>query len=466
MFKYIFRITLVSFLVATYVLFLGVEKSNSSNAVVCDTYQVNGGDEAFLMNLNTPLKFGDVLYDGNIYVSPKGTVTFGQGDYTYWDYPQTPSISIASYDYHAFANGYVWGGTNDLYVRYGSTSTSICVDWKVMLWGQSTGDPIYIRMIAYVDPVTYEWEPTYQVSSNAPQDARYGVRYTQGGEVFPLSIQVINEPPDPEPTIEPSPEPSVEPEPEPSVEPEPTEEPSPEPEITTEPSPAPEPTVEPIPEVTQQPVTPSNPAPAVEREETTPAPEPEKTKEPKEEVVVEEVKPEVTIEEPNVVMEEEVVGVVEDKTVSTLEEVLDQFLDEAIPLDLLLELGLEFLDLPFDQEVVLENGVVITAGIMAQLDLLNNPSELASKLFENPSLALEILKNVGSDMNKEERETAQTVVIASVIVSQIAAQAAASAASGSSSSDNSSGVQVEGSRKTKKIKKTRKYRKVRKSFRK
>ena len=170
-----------------------------ANTAVCDTYQVNGGDEAFLMTLNTPLEFGGTVYDGNIFVSPKGTVTFGQGDYTFWDFPQTPSISIGSYDYHAFANGVMWGAENDLYVRYGSTATSICVDWKVMLWGQSSGEPIYIRMIAEVNPENYTWTPTYQVSSNAPEGARYGLRYTQGGEVVPLTIQTITSPPEESP---------------------------------------------------------------------------------------------------------------------------------------------------------------------------------------------------------------------------------------------------------------------------
>ena len=47
-----------------------------------------------------------------------------------------------------------------------------------MLWGQSTGEPIYIRMLAEVNPVNYTWTPTYQVSSNAPATARYGARYT------------------------------------------------------------------------------------------------------------------------------------------------------------------------------------------------------------------------------------------------------------------------------------------------
>jgi hypothetical protein len=175
--------------------FIAADMAHANNAV-CDTHQVNGGDEAFLMNLNTPLEFGGTVYNGNVYVSPKGTVTFGQGDYTFWDYPATPSISIGSYDYHAFA-----GSDNDLYVRYGSTETSICVDWKVLLWGQFSGEPIYIRMIAQVNPVNYTWTPTYQVSSNAPANARYGLRYVQGGPIVPLTIQTITTPPVQDPVV-------------------------------------------------------------------------------------------------------------------------------------------------------------------------------------------------------------------------------------------------------------------------
>jgi hypothetical protein len=180
--------------------------ATTSSTVVCDTHQVNGGDQAFLMNLNTPLKFGETVYNGNVYVSPKGTITFGQGDYTFWDYPATPSISIASWDYHAFATGtHPWAAQNDLYVRYGSTATSICVDWKVLPWGHASGNPVYIRMIAQVDPVNFTWTPTYQVSSSAPAGARYGVRYVQNGPIFPLNIQTISAPPaanpDPAPTI-------------------------------------------------------------------------------------------------------------------------------------------------------------------------------------------------------------------------------------------------------------------------
>jgi hypothetical protein len=266
--------------------------AKASTTAVCDTHQVNGGDQAFLMNLNTPLEFGGTVYNGNVYVSPKGTMTFGQGDYTFWDFPATPSISIGSFDYHAFANGVMWGAENNLYVKYGSTATSICVDWKVMLWGQSSGEPIYIRLIAEVNPENYTWTPTYQVSSNAPANARYGVRYTQGGEVFPLNIQTITTPPEPAPEVPPAPSPSPSPTPTPSPTPEPSPEPSPTPEVspTPEPSPSePEPSPTPIESETPSPVETPTPTPSPSEPElvepvvppTTPVvPEPEPSQDP------------------------------------------------------------------------------------------------------------------------------------------------------------------------------------------
>jgi hypothetical protein len=343
------------------------------------------------MNLNTPLEFGGTIYDGNVYVSPKGTVTFGQGDYTFWDYPATPSISIAAFDYHAFANGVMWGAENNLYVRYGSTATSLCVDWKVMLWGQSSGDPIYIRMIAEVDPVNYTWTPTYQVSSNAPVGARYGVRYTFNGEVFSLEIQTITEPPAENPVIEPTPEPAPEPTPEPSPQPSPEPEPSPDPE-TSDPGPDPapeiitppseenenpviiepevpqeleqpteEPTVEPAPEPTTQRPAPQPAIPPAEE----PTPEPTTSQKPVEKPTENEPEP---LPEPNQT------------------------------------------ETPKESERELEETTI--PDFIANIPLIGDLAESIVKLFNE-------LSNIGSDMDPEVREQAQKIVVVSIIVTQI-----------------------------------------------
>lgn len=401
-------------------------KSNAS-AAPCDTYQVNGGDEAFLMNLNTPLQWGETLYTNNIYVSPKGTITFGAGDYTFWTYPPTPSISIGSFDYHAFPNQEIpgvwspgWGYGNNLYVRYGSTATSICVDWKVMLWGQSSGNPIYIRMLAEVNPVNYTWTPTYQVSANAPVNARYGARYVQNGEVFPLTVQTITEPPAPSPTPSPTETPSESPTPtptptetvEPTPEPTPTQTQDPEP---VDPGPDPTPVEIPIyePEIEM-------PEEVQEEEEIILEPSEEPT--PIEEIISGEEEINNTIDE-LIVNEEEI----SDEQLDNITELLlDNYeVDEIMPIaelldslsdDQILEL-LEQLD--SNQIIEYREGVELEAGVAIVFEQLANPAALLGEFISDPGQVLEALGQLGADMTEEERGDSQQVVIATVIVSQI-----------------------------------------------
>ena len=431
-------------------------QSANAAAAPCDTYQVNGGDQAFLMNLNTPLKWGNTVYTNNIYVSPKGTITFGAGDYTFWDYPPTPSISIGSFDYHAFPNSAAggwspgWGYGNNLYVRYGSTATSICVDWKVMVWGQSSGNPIYIRMLAEVNPVDYSWQPTYQVSSNAPGNARYGARYTQNGPIQPLSVQTISAltppppSPTPTPTITPTPTLTPTPTPEPTPTPTPSETPTPTPTPTETLTPTPEPT----PTQTQDPdpVQPTqDPEPIVEPEpEVTQEPEPEVIEEPQPEPVIE-PSPEPTPLEEIISVEEEVNNAIEELLVNE-EEITNEQLDnitelllenyevnEVMPVAELLdnlsdEQVLELLE-QLDENQIIEyrEGVELEAGVAVVFEQLSDPAALIGELFSDPSQTLEALGQLGADMTEEEREDSQDVVVAAVVATQVATMAMAMA---------------------------------------
>ena len=407
-----------------------------ANVAPCDTYQVNGGDQAFLMNLNTPLEWGGTVYTNNIYVSPKGTITFGVGDYTFWTFPPSPSISIGSWDYHAFSNtpgaqwDPGWGVGKDLYVRYGSTATSICVDWKVMVWGQTTGEPVYIRMLAEVNPINYTWTPTYQVSSNAPGGARYGARYVQNGEVFPLSVQTITEPPAPSPTPTPIETPTPTPTPTPTETP--TESPSPTPTPTETPSP------DPTPSPTPDPIQPDpNPQPTFE-------PEPVVIEEP-EPIVIEELQPEPVIEpslEPTPIeeiipVEEEMDNAIEELLVNE-EEITDEQLeniaellienyevDEAMPVSDLIEglndeQTLEFLE-QLDENQIIEyrEGVELEAGVAVVFEQLSDPAALLGEFVSDPGQVLEALGQLGADMTEEEREDSQSVVVATVVVGQL-----------------------------------------------
>ena len=380
---------------------LGVHLSPLANAndAPCDTFQVNGGDEAFLMNLNTPLKFGDIVYS-NVYVTPKGTLTFGKGDYTFWDFPPTPSFSVASFDYHAFSSNHPWGTQNTLYVKYGSTSSSICVEWRVLPWGQTSGVPVTIVLRAQVDPVTYEFTPTYQVSSNAPANARYGVRYTQNGPVQPISVQTITPMASPTsipapteiqtPTPTPTPSEEITPSPSPSQTIEPTPEPSNTPTEIPTPTPTPSPTLEISPEPT--PIETQQPEPVQTQEpESMITPSPEPTIENEEEVDLEEVFIPIFEEptpEPIIVVEEVEENILENK-------------DENVGL----------LD---STEIVL----AVFGDAVAQT--FEFASEIAGEVFAFADESVTVFLNLGDDMSPEVREEAQSVVVSAIIITQIA----------------------------------------------
>jgi len=422
-------------------LFFSFIPQTNANVAPCDTYQVNGGDQAFLMNLNTPLKWGETVYTNNIYVSPKGTITFGVGDYTFWTFPPSPSISIGSWDYHAFPNQETpgmwspgWGYGNNLYVRYGSTATSICVDWKVLPWGQSSGNPVYIRMLAEVNPINYTWTPTYEVSANAPAGARYGARYVQNGEVFPLSVQTITEPPAPSPTPTPIETPTPTPTPTPTETPSETPTPTPTPTETVEPSPEPSPTETQIPNPD-----PIDPGPTEEPVVIpTDEPEIEVPEEVQEEIeIILEPSPEPTPIEEIIAVEEEMDNAIEELLVNE-EEITDEQLeniaellienyevDEAMPVSDLIEglndeQTLEFLE-QLDENQIIEyrEGVELEAGVAVVFEQLSDPGALLGEFVSDPGQVLEALGQLGADMTEEEREDSQTVVVATVIVGQL-----------------------------------------------
>ena len=78
--------------------------------------------------------------------------------------------------------------------------------------------------------------------------------------------------------------------------------------------------------------------------------------------------------------------------------------------------------------VTLDNGVILTQEVAAQVELLQNPSELLSELFTNPGAALAALGAVGADMSPEAREKSKKAVVQAVVVGSIVTQAAGAAA--------------------------------------
>jgi hypothetical protein len=453
---------------------------------------ITGDDDgSFPMTLPFSLTLGSTEYN-QIFYSTNATVTFGNPDGTYWDYPQTPSISIAGKDWVSFGQG--------AYTSYGYNDNSFCIEWSVRPFPQSTGPLTQMRLVV-TKFSNGGWHGEIITMTDLPADARRAIRFERGQPVVAMEaafdvnggtpIEVppaptpssFTEPPvvpseTPTPTLEPSP--TASPEPQPSESPTPTEEPSPQP---SEPSPQPsetsvQPSETPSPSPTPSDIVPSeSPLPPVESEPTQdPTPEPETsfpeslvptpdesptpdpdlpsidlpsdnniTETTDEEISgfvedfsqggdISEAETEILISnflEDGFISEDEVSGLsdsltedgvlTEDEKELLVDVILEQADGNAISTDLINELGLDYEDLPDDQPVMLENGVILFAEVADALEIFENPSEILGAVFTDPGKALTAVANIGADMTPEKREESQRVVVASVITVQVVA---------------------------------------------
>jgi hypothetical protein len=81
--------------------------------------------------------------------------------------------------------------------------------------------------------------------------------------------------------------------------------------------------------------------------------------------------------------------------------------------------GIDYSELPPDQPVTLENGVLLTAEVADALQIFESPSEVLSAVFTDPGKALKAISNVGADLPKEVRKKAQQGTVAVVLVGQV-----------------------------------------------
>ena len=476
-----FRLALASFLVG---IFMVITPAHAD--VVCNTYTYTGHDDtAYPANLPFSLKLGLTEYD-NVFVTTNGTLTFGQPDANFSSYPNTPSVSVAGYDWVTFGQG--------AYVSFGSTENTLCVEWSLRPYPQSTGDLTQIRLVINKYP-SGTWHGEVTTFGWLPDNLRRGIRYAQGEPVVTIEgafdvgdggVPIEVEPaPTPSSFTEPPVVPTEEPTPvvTPSVTPEPTIEPSPIPSETIEPTPSPVPTMEPtpIPEPsTPQPIpveTPTQiPSPeplpeVIEEPYLAPvAPEiilPEPTIEPIDEPLLEptpDLAPDLvpdlvpTIEEVQAVIDDAILdgditsaeaemvienlladgelstnevenlsadlqadGVLSDDEKELLADLLtEQYADSSVPFEAFEASGLDYEDLPPEQPVTLENGVIILAEIADAIEIFDSVEEVLGTIFSDPSKALTAITSVGADMTPESRETSQNVVVSAVVVAQIA----------------------------------------------
>jgi hypothetical protein len=365
------------------------------------TIVTQGGDD---VSYHIPLTVS-VVYDGityeNVYATTNSVITFGRPDGTYWTYPTTPSVSIESKDWWVLPQQ-----MPDTHFIINVSEGGFQVDGNYRPYGTFTGDTTSIIITAQIQTdgtVAY----TYAVNGPLAGNERTGAVLTDG-TVVPLEqigITQVDEAPvlEPEP-VEPEPEPvPVDPVPEPPVV-DPTPEPTPEPVPEPQPEPAPRPVIE-------LPVFEPEPEPVPVEEEPVPEPEPDVPLEPTPD-------PEPVPEEEAPV---EVEPVEESNPIET--PIVEPVEEETIQVD---EVDLETLD-P-DTPVELENGVVLTAGVVLALELFDNPAQLLTEIFTNPAQVLTALSNIGADMSEEERQESTETILAAVIVGQIATQSAVAAA--------------------------------------
>ena len=362
------------------------------------TIVTNGGDD---VSYHIPLTVS-VVYDGvtyeNVYATTNSVITFGRPDGTYWTYPTTPSVSIESKDWWVLPQQ-----MPDTHFIINVSEGGFQVDGNYRPYGTFTGDTTSIIITAQIQTdgtVAY----SYAVDGPLAGNERTGAVLTDG-TVVPLSevniIEVEEAPvlepepvaPEPEPTPEPTPEPEPEPQPEPVQPPiiyiPPVEPPAQEPPAEEPPAEEP-PTVEPPAEEPPVEEPPAEEPPAPEEEPPAPVEEPPTEAEPAPEEA-----PEPPAEEEQEVVQAE---------------------------------DVEASELPADTPIQLENGVVLTAGVVAALELFDSPTELLSGVFTNPAQVLTALSNIGADMSEEERKESTETILAAVIVGQIATQSAVAAA--------------------------------------
>jgi hypothetical protein len=375
------------------------------------TIVTNGGDDvSYQIPLTVSVVYDGVTYE-NVYATTNSVITFGRPDGTYWTYPTTPSISIESKDWWVLPQQ-----MPDTHFIINVSEGGFQVDGNYRPYGTFTGDTTSIIITAQIQTdgtVAY----SYAVDGPLSGNERTGAVLTDG-TVVPLSeVNIIEV--EEAPVLEPTP---VEPDPTPTPDSEtplvPDTSPLPEPVLTPNPEPVPAPLPEVVPFYPQLPDSPILPEdtpepdivdpPILEPEiDPLPTPTPEPEIEPEPEPIV----PSEPEEEPVIEPEpEEVETPVEETEVVVLDE--DTDLSELAP----------------ETPVQLENGVILTAEVVVALQLLENPTELLSAIFTDPSQAVTALLNIGADMSPEVREESEKIVLSAIIASGIATQAAASAA--------------------------------------
>jgi hypothetical protein len=168
----------------------GVSGSTSVAQQPCDQESWTGeDDDAHQISLPYSLPLGDTSYD-SVFVTPNGVLTFGQPDGTFSTYPDTPSISVAGYDWvtRLIQDDYFW--SSDGHVSYGATATGFCVEWQVRPFPGFPSDLTTIKLTVDTTQLP-TWSGTVETSGWLPSDLRRGIRFAPGEDVVTISSAFV-----------------------------------------------------------------------------------------------------------------------------------------------------------------------------------------------------------------------------------------------------------------------------------
>lgn len=323
-----------------------------------DGSEVNWDAQCPTRTINPPENiFGEVRSDG-VYLS--------------WDAPSTTATSVERYAVSWICDGCTGYG-------WSSNETSVLIPFSTFTYTGGVG-------------INY----TFSIRADNDTTATYS-DYVVGPTLFvadPTPSPEPTQPQSPEPTVEPSPLP-VEPTPVPSETASQPSTPSPIPTPSLSPSESPLPLPKPVVTPTQAPEQPtSSPLPEAPApiESPTPDPSPSSTGNPSNNLSTEEA----------------------------VEEILSQYDSlEAVPYSVLEEAGVDYSDLPPEQPVMLENGVVLTAEVADALESFENIDVFLATVLTDPGKLAKAFANVGADMTPTERKESQQVTISVIVYAQL-----------------------------------------------
>ena len=149
------------------------------------TIEACGGDDvSYQIPIATTINFDGVQYSA-VYATTNSVITFGQPDNTYWDYPQTPSISLYSMDWVIYPSTSGWGRPDEsMIINYSEGGFQINMNLRP-IWMQSQPEPVNIVINAAITntgglAISYSTAfPDTGVSEDYPH-LRTGVRLHNG----------------------------------------------------------------------------------------------------------------------------------------------------------------------------------------------------------------------------------------------------------------------------------------------